>query len=71
MACIYMVERESRIVIRGVTIFDLMNHECNNRCIQWEEEKLDSDLNLKKKLKGDENGESEKARSCKHYGDKN
>ena len=56
----YMVERGSRIVIRGVAVFDLMNHECNNRCIQWEEEKLDSDLNLKKKLKGDENGGSGK-----------
>ena len=67
----YMVERGSRIVIRGVAVFDLMNHECYNRCIQWEEEKLDSDLNLKKKLKSDENVGSGKARSCKHYGDKN
>jgi len=71
LACISMVERGSRIVIRGVAVFDLMIHECNNRCIQWEEEKLDSDLNLKKKLKGHENGGSGKARSCKHYGDKN
>ena len=60
---IYIVERGSRIVIRGVPVFDLMNHECNNRCIQWEEEKLDSDLNLKKKLKGDEMEEVEKPES--------